>query len=829
MSLFVKTSVNKSSTAKLELFLGGKNGNACSGFVCFDNVKVIQYSLDEYNQHKTESAFSKEIDLTTTSNIVVEANDYGFVKNGTFTTDLSFWTSANAKFISDFDSITTINGENIIIGSNQREIKSGALLLANNSSASLKSSNINIERMGLYRISIWAKHNISSGEGKLSVFGMPNSETALEPEEKSASISSLVTGSAINNYWTKYDFYIQGDSRFDTTCYLKFELGDDTNNATGYIAIADIKTEIITNTIKTSSSSANSNNTTLSMQSTPELSFANSTFNNVTIEDSNIFEPEDWTAQNSNNTTSGVVNVLPANWNEINAKIPCPTKASGTSDNVLMIHNDDNASYQAYSSESVSLSASGYAKISFEVYTKVNSGNSYATIASDSGNIIYEFQLPNDSGWTTYNLFIKNFSTDINLVLTLGLGKTDSPATGYVFFDNCIFDSSLSEDTFNDTTENSTNIKVNLADDQIIANDNGTPRYMTVISNTADADFGIVKADEFDVGVSKNSISTHSDSNDELFYIYSKTATNTTIKTNFAYTFNANTYYKVSVWAKTINVPQSDDFLYDDNGETVKAGATFKIEGVNKYFTGINTSKSDKTQTIAEAFKDKTNEWTEYTIYLYQETSVTGSVIFGLGNEFIKSSGYVFFGDLTITSLTEDEYKSQTATYETEVPSNIILSTTPDEENPEETQTGFDSSAWFAIPTTIIGVAVLVAILGYFIRKAKANKPRQKEQISEADYNRLNTLLKDVDKKERKSEIKHKITLLKEELKQSKLYLAQEQEELGRPSDPEHPVDVKQIEKSIEMQKNKINEIELDLKVLEEEYDKIVNKQKKEK
>ena len=60
VSLFVKTSVNKSSTAKLELFLGGKNGNACSGFVCFDNVKVIQYSLDEYNQHKLNLLFQKK-------------------------------------------------------------------------------------------------------------------------------------------------------------------------------------------------------------------------------------------------------------------------------------------------------------------------------------------------------------------------------------------------------------------------------------------------------------------------------------------------------------------------------------------------------------------------------------------------------------------------------------------------------------------------------------------------------------------------------------------------------------------------------------------------
>ncbi len=829
VSMFVKTGMNKSIAAKLELFLGGKNGNTCSGFVCFDNVKVMQYSLEEYCTHLNTSSFTREFDLTTQNSFITNSDAYGFVKNGIFASDLSFWSNSNASFVTNFDEVISINGENTIIGSNQRGIKSGALLVANNTSANLKSSNISIKRMSLYRISVWAKHSITSGEGKLSIYGIPNSETALEPEEKSASISSMVTGSALNNYWTRYDFYVKGDSRFDTNCYLNFSLGTDTNNATGYIAIADIKSEIVTESIKSSSSSANSNNTTLSMQTTPELNFANSTFNNVVIEDANVFEPEDWTAQNSNNTASGVVNVLPENWSAIGADIPCPAKASGISDNVLMIRNNDANSYQAFSSESASLSADGYAQISFEAFTKVNSGNSFVTIASDNGNILYEFTLPNESGWKTYNLYIKNFSTDLTLTLTLSLGKDNSPATGYAFFDNCVFDSNTTEDNFNAITESDTTIKVNLANDQIIANDNGTPRYMSVVSNSADADFGIVKADEFGVGVSKNSITTHNDSNDEIFYIYSKDPTNTSIKTNFAYTFNANTYYKVSVWAKTILVTKSDEFLYDDNGEIVKAGAMFKIDGVNKYFTNINTSKSDASQTAAEAFADSSNKWTEYTIYLNQENSVTGAVVFGLGNEFIPSSGYVFFSDLSIKSISEDEYKSQTATYENDVPFNVILATTPEEDTPEESSTGFDSSAWFAIPTTIIGIAVLVAIIGYFIRKAKANRPRQKEQISEADYDRLNTLLKDVDKKERKSEIKHKINLLKEELKQSKNYLAEEQAELGKPSDPEHPVDVKQIEKSIEMQKNKITEIELDLKVLEEEYEKIVSKQKKEK
>ena len=828
ISLFVKTSDINSSPAKLELFLGKKNGGNCSGFVCFDNISVMQYSQDEYFIHKADTANYKEIDLTTTQNVITDG-DYGFVKNGTFATDLTYWTNSNARFVADFDTPCSINGETITIGTSQRQLKSGALLIANNNTASMQSSEFSIKRMSLYRISVWAKHAITQGEAKLGIYGMPNSETTLTPEEKSATISSLVQGSALNNYWTRYDFYVRGDSRFDTTGYLKFELGNTDSTATGYLAIGDIKTEILTDEQKSNSSSTNSNNTTLTMQTSADLSFANSTFNNVVIGNSSVYEPEDWTAENSDNTESGVVNVLPENWDAVGADIVCPTKTS--SDNVLMIRNSNTESYQAYTSESVALSASEYARISFEAFTQVNSGQAYATIASDNGGILYEFALPNLNSWNTYDLLIKNFNTDQNLTIMLSLGKEDAPATGYAFFDNVTFDSSIEESTFEDALENERTVKINLADDQIIANDNGIPRYMTEVTNTAEAQYGIIKADEFNFGVNKNSITTHSDNNDEIFYIYSKTDTNTSLKTNFAYTFNANTYYKVSVWIKTVNIPQSDEFLYDDNGETVKAGAMFKVEGVNKYFTGINTNKSEKTQALTEAFADSSNEWTQYIIYINQEDSVSGSIVFGLGNDFIKSSGYAFFEGLEVKSISEDEFKSQTATYENELPTNILLAT-PDEDEEDSTadaSSGFDSSAWFAIPTAIIGVAVIVAIIGYFIRKAKSNRPRQKEQLSEADYSRLNTLLKDVEKKERKTEIKHKITLLKEELKQSKQYLIQEQEELGKTSDPENPVDIKQVEKSIEMQKNKISEIELDLKVLEAEYEKIVSKQKKNK
>ena len=111
------------------------------------------------------------------------------------------------------------------------------------------------------------------------------------------------------------------------------------------------------------------------------------------------------------------------------------------------------------------------------------------------------------------------------------------------------------------------------------------------------------------------------------------------------------------------------------------------------------------------------------------------------------------------------------------------------------------------------------------------------------DYDRLQTLLKDVDRRERKTAIKHKIDLLHEELKQSQDFLAQEQAEYEKkvqayntakeiaqdnPNVELELPDEKQIAKSIKIQQDKIEQIELDIRILEDEYDRINQKIKKE-
>ena len=827
VSFFIKTSNDSNPSAKLELFMGEKNKPGCTGFVCFDNISIMQLSKSAYTETKQASTNYLEVDLTSSLTPITEGN--GYVKNGDFATDLTDWESSGVRF-ANFNESVLINGENVFIGTNQYGDNTGALLIANNSFASLKSSEFDVARMKTYRINFWAKHSITSGDAKFEIVGNQSEEAYLVPEEQSASITNLETGTAINNEWTNYDLYITGDSRFDTTAYIRFSLGSEEETATGYVAIAGIRSYEVTNSEKTKATSANSNNASLSMENSTSLTFANSTFNSVTIEDDQLPTPNDWTQLNSNNFESGVVNVKTEYWE--NTSTTCPSKANNYSDNVLQIHNSNDNSYQAYKSDSATVSADSCAKLTFDVRTQDVNGAVWATLTDGNNNLIYKLDIDSSYRWTTYTVAIKNYNQDLELQLTLYLGNSSSPATGYAFFDNCTLNTSLTEDEFNGLTISENTKKIDLSTETITANDNGQPRYLTQTTDSGSPNVGIVKAKDFNLGVSKNTLDGPNDGNDEVLYIYSSTPTNTKLTTNFSYTFDTDNYYKVSVKVKTIGVQKSDEYRFGKNGEKVLYGATFRVEGIDKYFTGINTRTSTNDLSISQQFAETSNEWVEYSIYINVEESKTGHIIFGLGNDEIKASGYVFFTDLNVKTLTEDEYKSQTSTYETEVPFNVLLATsTEDDEDEDNTQTSFDSAAWFAIPTAIIAVAVIVAIVGYFIRRAKREKP-VKEKIGEADYNRLSTLLKDVDKKERKTEIKHKITLLREELKQSEKYLAEETEELRKVRAGEvdttdgKPINPKQLEKSIETQKAKISEIELDIKVLEAEYQKILDKQK---
>ena len=123
--------------------------------------------------------------------------------------------------------------------------------------------------------------------------------------------------------------------------------------------------------------------------------------------------------------------------------------------------------------------------------------------------------------------------------------------------------------------------------------------------------------------------------------------------------------------------------------------------------------------------------------------------------------------------VTEDEYKNLTSQYESEedYPTHImsLVNATNTEEETETYNPNFD---WLAIPTVIIAVAVVVAVIGFMIKRLN---DRRKETVTVGtNYDRVETLLKDVDRRNQLSAINLKLRNLEEELMISEKFLREE-------------------------------------------------------
>lgn len=841
---YIATGTNSSSSMGIQLFLGEKSSvGGSTGFVLFDNIKITRYSGDAFESVRGTGANSSYINLQPT--YISSGN--GYITNGDFSNKLTDWTyDSTASYIADFENQLYINGDYVKIGDNQRGDSAGVLLTAKDSYSAITSSEFSVERQGLYRITFWAKGEITSGSVNF-VVSSEQPDTSLPEDDKkeklTQTISTLATdASNFDNKWALYAFYIVGNPLFDANeVTLTLGIGSENASATGYIAIANIRSEKVTTEQKTLASSNNANSATLNLHKNASLNFANGAFNYVEITEIDStapLAPLNWTKQNENASGSGVVNIKSTNWT---IDIDRPTNDDDYSNNVLMIRNDyisDKTGYQGYTSEGVSLTSNGYAEITVKAYTRSisDNGNAFITIKNDDDVILHQIKLKSTNSWQTYKIYLHNYLTAQTVHLSLSLGNENTATTGVAFFDDCIIDTSITEDTFNAVTTNNNTYSVDLTKNSLTANENGTPSFWTATNagNTAEVSGGITHINSYGPG---NPTAPATDIN-QVMYIQAFDPAYYYYQNKLDYTFSSGTYYKISVYVRTVDITPDVEGEYDASGNQIVHGAFISIDGIDKSFTGINTAPKNTTN----AFDEKTNEWKEYIIYINPTSELQGAIKLGLGQSTMLTSGYAFFANLNVSSMTEDEYKSETSTLDTEnLPSNILIATNTTEDEDEDSGKTYNQIDWFAIPTVIIAVAVIVAVVGFFIKNVYRSRPKKSTTVN-TDYDRLQTLLKDVDRRERKTAIKHKIDLLHEELKQSQEFLKQETEELEKQTlayntakeiAQDNPTvqlelpDVKQIEESIAIQQEKIEQIELDIRILEDERNRINERAKK--
>jgi hypothetical protein len=302
-----------------------------------------------------------------------------------------------------------------------------------------------------------------------------------------------------------------------------------------------------------------------------------------------------------------------------------------------------------------------------------------------------------------------------------------------------------------------------------------------------------------------------------VLYLYSIKDGFNSFTSKQTYTFTAQTYYKISVNILTRNISQ------DETSEDIKYGASFGLSSDTKVrFTGIN---------------NKNNEWKSYTIYLCPEADITSSIILGLGNTDELTSGEVLFDNLSIKTIDEETYKNElNNSTDDSLIKRFINYVKTDETPVEEESTWTNEFNWLIIPSLITGLAIIIAVIGFYVRKITfTRKPKIKTK-----YDRRKTLDLDISKKEKialrqqiirelndellaiDKEIEDYKQLAESQLQEIKAKIKEEQEELKK---RKIEIEIKKKEATAEREKQLKSDSSFNLnKKAEKEYVAFISK-----
>ena len=210
---------------------------------------------------------------------------------------------------------------------------------------------------------------------------------------------------------------------------------------------------------------------------------------------------------------------------------------------------------------------------------------------------------------------------------------------------------------------------------------------------------------------------------------------------------SASNYYKFTIYVKTRlnDVEVEDDQYY---------GAEFSWSGLDKKITGIISNE----------------DWTKYEIFVQTTNDVEVAPRFALKSLSFETKGFAVFDNYSFETITESVYSTALNEFGEDSKTALFIGDTDKEEEEEEPESQNKGSNfdWLLLPTLITGLAIIVAIVGFTVRKIKFKKFTKRKQN---EYDRNKTLYRDVFRKEAED-------LRNKELKQYKDEIAKVEEEL---------------------------------------------------
>lgn len=495
--------------------------------------------------------------------------------------------------------------------------------------------------------------NLNGGEKKgatIKIAKSYSSGSSIPATEGYASFDAITVGE-----WTTYSFIIDGKYNGSTSLELQLMLGNnnlrDEYKTSGYAFFDNIRLT----TVKDDTVLPTENVKTIT------LSVPNGSFDYKTTSDyPYLYNRVTTTDTNSN---YGLVNEVDAKDGKITLVNEYAVDAAAVKDHgsVFAIYNVADARMGFYTTNPLYFKRGGYYKVTVSLNTKyVENGKAYLALGKSkdlSDNTVIEIAQKDseNNGWNEYTFYVyANENTADELYFHFGLGKdSDNKAKGYILVDD------IKIEETDDTTQTGdyvTDNRFKSADNKLtdaFVNKSGTDINGVSVTITGDGE-------EFSADDKTPYESTAFSTNNRKF----TSAKATLAKFQTKATLQKDTYYRFSVWVRTVDVPSTSGVVltvYDgdkDTNSAVKAIATFAAVTTDKDLADSSSSL---------------NGYRELVCYFHtaslQNQDVTFEISLGSGGAFTSSTlfsgtAYIANASLVETDYTKYNGASASGTYE---------------------------------------------------------------------------------------------------------------------------------------------------------------------
>lgn len=436
-----------------------------------------------------------------------------------------------------------------------------------------------------------------------------------------------------------------------------------------------------------------------------------------------------------------------------------------STNNILVMHNINNA-YQSVTSASFDVSANKYYKISFDYKLLQSASNELLTIQviDDKNNVLYSDNTISSSiNWEKYTIYVSTNAYTNKLKIKLSLGTEDNLVRGVVYVDNVLMleQKDLTKESYEtlSKTENVLDFQegnFNLVEhsDEYIKNPLRYTKALEVgengTSGEAIAFGGIIDGnDSSNEQYHTNNSQNNTHSLKYMMLIEALDKATYSLTANDSLSLTAGNYYKFTVNVKT-------KFSSKANENNKNYGAEFGLAGLDQKITNIVS-----------------NEWKEYSIYVNCTTDTTINLRFALTSAGTDTAGRVYFDNYTYQTIDVDTFNKDKLNNSDDTSFLFVGNTDKEEDKDTTTSSGINLQAiWFIAPSLILGLALILALVAYFMKKVKIKK-WEKRKVNE--YDRETTVHRDVIRKDAEkirdanvAELKQEIAKLEKELEELK-------------------------------------------------------------